>query len=356
MKIICFHPALAPYRVDFFNLLGTVVDLKLLLLQDNLITQKFDQVALKRRLRCEHDVMTSGFSVKGRCIRIGLLKIIRNEHPDVVLGYESSPVTLMLIMFRKLRLIKADVWTFMDDSSAQVKSRKGLRKVIRDFVIRNTSRIIVPSADAASAYQSPINIRIDVVPIIHDTETIRANANKVYEIGRAWRRENVPDEWNKVLLFVGRMTAIKNIHWLLDRLVELPTDVGLVLVGDGDETQLLKEKVAAKGLTSRVIFVGRKEGDDLYAMMAMADGLVLCSHSETFGAVVAEALQWGTPCVVAKHLGASVLIEDGKNGVLFKYNDSDDFYAAVAHLPPRIGGALLSYDLGAAVRDLVSSR
>ena len=151
MKILCFHPALAPYRVDFFNLLGEAVVLKILFLQENLITQKFDQVALKNGLKCEHGSMTNGLNIRGRCIRTGLLKEIRRECPDVVLGYEASPVTLTLIIFRKFRLIKTDIWTFMDDSPDQIKSRSGLRKAIRDFVVRNVSRVIVPSAAAAAA-------------------------------------------------------------------------------------------------------------------------------------------------------------------------------------------------------------
>ena len=111
--------------------------------------------------------------------------------------------------------------------------------------------------------------------------------------------------------------------------------------------------VAALKLDDRVVFAGRKEGDSLYAMMAMADGLVLCSHSETFGAVVAEALQWGTPCVVASHLGAAVMIEDGINGTVFACNDMVDFKAAIDRLPARSNESLLKYDLRLSVERLV---
>ena len=367
MKILCFHPALAPYRLDFFNQLADKAELKILFLQDNLFSQKFDQAALKRKLKCSCGSLTRGFDIRNRCIRFGVRHAVREMAPDVVLAYEASPVTLALIMFRKLHLIKADIWTFMDDSPDQVRSRTGLRRIIRDWVVNNANRILVPSDQAAAAYpysKLPCSslpnsstfplFRFSVVPIIHDTETIRVNADKVYEMGRGWRRANVPHGWNKVLLFVGRLAAIKNIPWLIDRMSELPVDVGLVLVGDGDEEDVLKERVASVGLSSRVLFAGRKEGEELYAMMTMADVLVLCSHSETFGAVVAEALQWGTPCVVAQHLGASVLITDGVNGNVFLRDDVASFKKAVVGLPRRKSESMLPVDLKAAVNILVS--
>lgn len=365
MKILCFHPALAPYRVDFFNLLADKVELKILFLQDNLFSQKFDQAALKRKLKCSYGSLTRGFDIRNRCIRFGVLQAVRAISPDVVLAYEASPVTLALIMFRKFHLMKANIWTFMDDSPDQVRSRTGLRRIIRDWVVNNTNRILVPSAQAAAAYPYsklpcsslpnsstfPLS-RFSVVPIIHDTEAIRVNADKVFEMGREWRRTNVPHGWNKVLLFVGRFAAIKNIPWLIDRMSELPVDVGLVLVGDGGEKDVLKERVASVGLASRVLFAGRKEGDELYAMMSMADGLVLCSHSEPFGAVVAEALQWGAPCVVSDNCGAAVLIENGVNGWVFPYGDRKAFIKVIDNLPRKTGESLLAESLKDAVSSL----
>ena len=326
--------------------------MKIVFLQDNLQTQKFDQPKLLASLQVPYEFLTKGICVAGRCVRMGVLKIVRRECPDVILGYEASPVTLALLLFKKLRLIKAGIWTFMDDSPDQVRSRTGLRRLIRDWVVGNVDRVVVPSAQSAAAYRQFSPARFFVAPIIHDTDTIRVNADRVYDMGRAWRVENIPSGWSKVLLFVGRLTAIKNIPWLIDRMVEQPNDVGLLLVGDGDEEHLLKGRVETLGLSSRVMFVGRKEGDDLYAMMAMADCLVLCSHSETFGAVVAEAMQWGTPCLVAHHIGASVLVEDGVNGNVFARNDVEGFKTAVAELPARKDESILPCDLCGAVEVL----
>ena len=357
MKVICIHPALAPYRVDFFNLLGECVQLKMVFLQNNLQTQEFDQAKLLATLRVSYEFLTRGVSVCGRYIRTGLLRMIRRERPDNILAFEASPVTLELVFLKKLGIIKADIWTSMDDSPDQVRGRTGFRRIVRDFVLRNVARVIVPSEAAVLAYceafASAPRDRYSVVPIIHDTVVMRENATNIYATGSAWRAMNCPEEWEHVMVFVGRFAKVKNLPWLIERMPELPKSVGLVLVGDGSLRMELKNTVDRMGLGSRIFFAGRKEDDELYAIMAMADSLVLCSHSETFGAVVAEALQWGTPCVVAKHLGASVLIEDGENGAVFISDDAADFKDAFTRLPKRSNNSLLKCDLRQAVENLV---
>ena len=358
MKILCFHPALAPYRVDFFNLLGEIADLKIVFMQDNLQNQRFDQKAMLSQLRVLYAHQTDGISLFGRSFRFGILRIIREESPDVILSYEASLITFELLALKKVGVIKADVWTSMDDSPDQVKRRTGLRRFARNYVVRSVARVIVPSHVAVRTYceilPSVSQGKFSVVPIIHDVEAIRKNAPSVYASGREWRLMNCPKRWSRVIVFVGRLAEVKNLEWLIERVPEMPKTDGLVFVGDGPSGEALKAKVVDMQLQDRVLFAGRKEGDELYSMMAMADALVLCSHSETFGAVVAEAMQWGTPCVVARHLGASVLIEDGVNGVLFKSGNAKSFLDAIANVPSRTFMPILTINLKDAIIKLVN--
>ena len=70
-------------------------------------------------------------------------------------------------------------------------------------------------------------------------------------------------------------------------------------------------------------------GDAVYARMSAADALVLPSTFEPYGAVVGEALQWGTPCVVSDMVGARMLISD-VNGAIYPSNDSSVFATSIA--------------------------
>ena len=108
-------------------------------------------------------------------------------------------------------------------------------------------------------------------------------------------------------------------------------------------------------LDSRVRLVGRFEGDSLYGIISASDVLVLPSTLEPFGAVVAEGLILGTPCLVSDRCGAASLIEDGYNGCVFKCNDAASFKKAIMQLPPRRGHSILGINLEDFVKHLIFS-
>lgn len=355
MNVLCIHPALAPYRLDFFNLLAERVDLDVAFVHKNVVNQKFDQAKLIAQAKFRYRYL-SGFDIKGRNIRFGIGRLIRECKPDVVLTYEASLITMWLCVLKMFHVGKWRLWTSMDEAPETITSRQGIRAKVRNWVLRHCDGVIVPSNAAAEAYRSVLISRLSaiasaaadpssplttnhqslttnhhrfaIVPIIHDTATIRKNAEAVIISGKEWRNKFVPSEWGKVLLFVGRLTKVKNLHWLIEQMVKLDDGIGLVLVGSGDEEAALKVRVADKGLSKRVLFAGKKEGDELYAIMSTADALVLPSTFEPYGAVVAEAMQWGTPVAVSDKVGAKELIRDGENGAVI----GGDFGKTVMHV------------------------
>lgn len=397
MKVLCFHPSLAPYRVDFFNLLAKCVDLKVVLMERNLQTQTLNQTELLTQAQFRCSYLTRGFNIRGRQIRFGLKKKIVEVSPDVVIGYEASPAMIALCVMRKLGLLGGvRLWTSMDDSPGQVRSRSGLRRVMRDWVLRNCDGCIVPSEAAVEAYRQllvdscqslvvsggtndkqlmtdnyqlttkQLTTKFAIIPIIHDTAAMRKNAERVVSLGRKWRREVLEDSRlvagaNKILLFVGRFAPVKNLHWLIGQFAETRQSKALgktvlVLVGDGAEEQSLRSEVNKMGTQDRVIFAGRKEGEELYAAMSAADALVLCSHAETYGAVVAEAMQWGTPCMVRDTCGAKVLVNDA-NGCVFQVEDAEGFCIALEKtlFLKRGTESILPVDLKDSVNNLVGA-
>ena len=65
-----------------------------------------------------------------------------------------------------------------------------------------------------------------------------------------------------------------------------------------------------------MLLPGRFEGEEVHAWYLCASGFVLPSLSETFGAVVNEALIFGVKVFCSKYAGASSLIHSN-NGVIF---------------------------------------
>lgn len=106
------------------------------------------------------------------------------------------------------------------------------------------------------------------------------------------------------ILFLGRIHPTKCIDRLLQAWRELETTHtgwDLVVAGRGEEDYVLslKEQAESQGL-QRVSFVGPVYGADKTHAYRNADLLVLPSHSENFGMVVAEALAHSCPVIASR--------------------------------------------------------
>jgi glycosyltransferase involved in cell wall biosynthesis len=103
-------------------------------------------------------------------------------------------------------------------------------------------------------------------------------------------------------LYVGRHVPVKGVDVLVDALVAM-SDKGddayhVDIVGDGDMTPLLKQRVADAGVSDRVTFRGRLSDEALGSAYAETDCVVVPSRSESIPLVMSEALQYGIPLIV----------------------------------------------------------
>jgi len=126
------------------------------------------------------------------------------------------------------------------------------------------------------------------------------------------------------LVYVGRLIENKGVLDLIDAFGELdarrPGEARLLLVGSGPLESRMRERVVARGLGSRVEFLGRLPHERTVDEIASADALVLPSYAEGSPLVITEALALGTP-VIGTRVGAvpELVGEDG--GVLVAAGD-----------------------------------
>lgn len=136
---------------------------------------------------------------------------------------------------------------------------------------------------------------------------------------------------HKIMLYVGRIAAEKNLEVLFDMAsVTFARDpnLRLWLVGDGPYRKACSIMARNLGIGDRVRFVGfvpRAEVDRYYAA---SDLFVFSSITETQGLVVQEAMAYGLPAVVVAGGGAGAGVQSGHNGFVVK-NDATAFARAV---------------------------
>lgn len=121
------------------------------------------------------------------------------------------------------------------------------------------------------------------------------------------------------ILYVGRLSPIKGVAFLIKAVNELKGkyNLRLSIVGDGTERQELEKMVDGS-----TIFYGVQT--DIIPFMKKANIFVYPSIcQEVFGISIVEAMAFGIPCIGNRVGGIPEIIEDGVNGLLTTNTDTD---------------------------------
>lgn len=138
------------------------------------------------------------------------------------------------------------------------------------------------------------------------------------------------------ILQVGRADPHKNQWGLLQAYAQLPAALqsryALVFAGPGDAryTPLLSQEIQRLKLTNRVHLTGALSAEALHTYYAHASLLVMPSFYEGFGLPVLEAMQHGTPTLLAKV--ASLPEVGGSAAAYFNPHEPEDLARALTHL------------------------
>jgi glycogen(starch) synthase len=135
------------------------------------------------------------------------------------------------------------------------------------------------------------------------------------------------------VLFVGRLAPQKGVSTLVEAagLLKDPS-AQVLLVGDGPERPKLEREARRLGVGDRLHFVGFFAHDQLPAVFAHADLLVLPSLYEELGTVLLEAMQAALPIVASRTGGIPDVIEDGVNGILVPPGEPEELAHAINRL------------------------
>lgn len=134
------------------------------------------------------------------------------------------------------------------------------------------------------------------------------------------------------LLTVGRLTSQKGqdiIPVVLARLISEGINLRWYCIGDGEIREELEDRINKYGLKEHLILLGAKKNP--YPYFKACDIYVQPSRHEGYCITLAEARAFNKPIVTTDFVGALEQIEDGKDGLIIKF-DEEELYCAVKEL------------------------
>lgn len=150
------------------------------------------------------------------------------------------------------------------------------------------------------------------------------------------KKHNIKED-EKVFLFVGRISQIKNIFFTVKSLgilkeLEPSLKFKMLFVGTGQDEDKLKVLVKDNNLEDNVIFCGRVADREILAMYySRADLFLFPSLNDASSLVQIEAAAQNTPSLFLEGSATTDTIENNRNGFIIK-NDEKEYAKAIIEI------------------------
>jgi glycosyltransferase involved in cell wall biosynthesis len=305
----------------------------------------------------QHEYL-SGISVGGTRITPTLPFKLWSKDYDVYVkcinGRFALPATMLAARLRgKPVVLWTGVWMRLQSPAHR------LMFPFTRYVYRHADAIVV-YGDHVKRYLISEGVPAERIFAAHHAVDNSAYNVVIPEVDRRALRDRLRAGDRKIVLYLGRIEAGKGLDYLIDAFAAVrDQDALLVLAGDGSERPRLEQLARERGIAERARFVGYVPSDQTMAFYAVAWVYVLPSITtplikETWGLVVNEAMNQGTPVIASDAVGAAAggLVVDGKNGFVVPERDAPAITRALNRV---LGESGLRDQLGDNARRIVAT-
>jgi len=295
-KLLLTYGDILHYRIPFFNELGKHYDLTVLHTGNAMVSQndKYKEII--------HPVKKIGpFFYQQKA-----LKELRSDQYDIIIAFLDvrwlNTIVSIFMYNRKAKFIWWGAWI----------TKKTIANKVRLYLTKKADSNIFYTNEAKQAF-------ID----LGCNENNLFVANNTFDVGK--RIKSYKNKNKNKIIFVGSLEKRKENKILINAfsniIFKIPKEIQLIIIGDGDEKDLLTQHVHEKALEERIIFTGR-----IYDPNKLKDYYKEAIVSVSFGQAglsVLQSLGFGVPFITKINAisgGEKSNIKHNINGIICEDN------------------------------------
>ena len=177
---------------------------------------------------------------------------------------------------------------------------------------KKAARVVAVSEFSRRMALKSYNVPIDVIPNGIDYEMIRNPQIVRHETPRiAFAGRFVPQK--NLLQIVKTLAQVKDLNWQA------------VLIGDGQDKEMLLDRVKAEGLDGRIEFPGWKTPEEVIDIFHHSDILFMPSLTEGLPVTGIQGMASGLALLLSNAGGNPEIIREGSNGFIHDPEDTEGF-------------------------------
>jgi len=313
MRVCLLSNYPVPYQMEFLDAVRRLPDLELkaLFLSPKDPTRSWPAIQAMDGLWIVPSVGVPGLPQELR-FHPQLVPFLLRERPDIVVVCGYSHVAFQLAI-GAMRIAGRPfvIWA----EAPRLAEGTGLTKAIRQALLRplrEAKAVLAVGQHAIPQWESAL----PTVPVFNHPYS--CDISRYLRIERSSKRDTF------TFLFSGQLIERKGVDTLLRAFAlaaREQTNLRLVLIGEGSRKAQLAGNVP-ENIRARVEFRGFVPWEQLPAVYAEADALVVPSRYDGWALVVNEALAAGLPVIASRAVGAALeYVRDGVTGFLVNVDD-----------------------------------
>lgn len=230
-----------------------------------------------------------------------ILYFLKLNKPNIVHAHLFPTLYFISIVSR---IYKSPIYIFTEHNTQNRRMSKKYFQKLEILVYKRYDKLIAISDAVKSSLSEWIKSKDkDEIIVVNNGIDLRtfSDAKKI-----DLRNELGLNSDTILLVMVARFSEQKDHESVIEAVAMLPSNVYLLLVGEGPRMSLIKNKSINMGLKKRVIFLCFRS--DIAEIYKSVDIAILYSHYEGFGLSALEAIASSTPLIVSNSLGMKDIV------------------------------------------------